>query len=145
MSEGKLYSTPRATRHEFGSEYLAGLARGPENGAQEGGGAPSLRKVGSDYVTVVGSDRKYVEVSDSFCQLVGYEREELLGMRYDELTAPNTNDIEKVFFLFGRLGYMHGLWMLVSHGGTRILVRYEAWIRSDSLIEGHMELVGAGY
>ena len=97
------------------------------------------------YITVVDRDRKYVEVSDSFCQLVGYQREELVGMRYDDLTAPNTNDIPTVFGLFQKLGYMHGLWLLVSREGTRILVRYEAWLRPDSYIEGHMEVVGAGY
>jgi len=102
-------------------------------------------EVKPQYVTVVDSDRRYVEVSDSFCQLVGYQREELVGMRYDDLTAPHTNDIPKVFALFARQGYMHGLWLLVSRGGTRILVRYESWIRPDSYIEGHMEVVGAGY
>jgi PAS domain S-box-containing protein len=97
------------------------------------------------YVTVVDSDRKYIEVSDSFCQLVGYLREELVGKRYDDFTAPHTNDILKVFALFVRQGYMHGLWLLITRGGTRILVRYEAWLRPDSYIEGHMEVVGAGY
>ena len=66
-------------------------------------------EVKPQYVTVVDRDRKYVEVSDSFCQLVGYQREELVGMRYDDLTAPNTNDIPTVFGLFQKLGYMHGL------------------------------------
>jgi PAS domain S-box-containing protein len=94
---------------------------------------------------VVDNDRNFVEVSDDFCQLVGYEREELLGRPYDELTAPNSIDIQKVFRLFARLGYKHGLWMLVSRGGMRIVVRYESWLRRDSLIEGHMELLGAGY
>jgi len=97
------------------------------------------------YVTVVDRDRKYVEVSDSFCQLVGYQREELVGKQYDDLTAPNANDIPTVFRFFQKAGYMHGMWMLVSREGTRILVRYEAWLRPDSYIEGHMEVVGAGY
>ncbi len=145
MSQGNGDSAEGAIRHEFGSEYLEGIAKNLENRAKELGDGPPLCKAECDYVTVVDSDRKFVEVSDSFCQLVGYEREELIGRRYDELTAPNTTDIQKVYFLFTRLGYMHGLWMLVSRGGTRILVRYESWLRSDSLIEGHMELVGAGY
>ncbi len=96
------------------------------------------------FVTVVDSDRRYVEVSDSFCQLVGYQREELVGKQYDDLTAPHTNDIPTVFSLFQKLGYMHGLCLLVSREGTRILVRYEAWLRPDCYIEGHMD-VGAGY
>jgi PAS domain S-box-containing protein len=86
-------------------------------------------------------DRKYVHVSDSFCKLVGYEAHELLGRRCDELTAPKTCDIPLVHNLFMRLGYMHGLWMLVHRTGGNILVRYEAWRRSDSLIESNMDLV----
>jgi PAS domain S-box-containing protein len=137
MSERKKPHTATALiRSELGNEYLSWITRNLESGDQE----PE-----SDYVTVVDHDRKFVEVSDNFCLLVGYEREELLGRRYDDLTAPNTNDIQKVFDLSTKLGIMHGLWMLVSRGGTHILVRYESRLRPDSLIEGHMELVGAGY
>jgi ABC-type antimicrobial peptide transport system permease subunit len=38
-------------------------------------------------------DRRYVEVSDSFCYLVGYRRGELIGKTYDDISAPSTNDI----------------------------------------------------
>lgn len=101
--------------------------------------------VAPDYTTVVDIEHRYIQVSDSFCRLVGYGREDLIGKKYDELSAPGTNDIPAVFDLFMRDGYMHGLWMLVHRTGTRILVRYDAWIRSDSKIESNMELVAAGY
>jgi len=42
-----------------------------------------------------------------------------------------------------KLGYLHGLWMLVTREGNWILVRYESWLRADSYIEGRMEVVGA--
>jgi hypothetical protein len=42
-----------------------------------------------------------------------------------------TSDVPVVFDLFSRLGYMHGLWVLVARKGTRILVRYEAWLRPE--------------
>jgi PAS domain S-box-containing protein len=97
-----------------------------------------------DYSVVVNSDRKYTEVSDSFCELLGYRREELLGKRYDDFTAPRTNDIPVVLELFIKSGYMHGIWVFVHRSGTKILVRYEAWIRRDGQYQGHMELLGAG-
>jgi PAS domain S-box-containing protein len=97
-----------------------------------------------DYSVVVNTDRKYTEVSDSFCKLLGYRREELLGKRYDEFTAPGTNDIPVVLELFVKSGYMHGIWVFVHRSGTKILVRYEAWIRRDGQYQGHMELLGAG-
>lgn len=104
-----------------------------------------LCEVKPQFITVVDTDGKFVQVSDSFCQLLGYQRDELIGKPYDDVTAPNTNDIPTVFRLFSELGYMHGLWMLSSRRGTHVLVRYESWIRPGSFIEGHMEIVGAGY
>jgi PAS domain S-box-containing protein len=143
MLKRKPYARPSFIRYEFEAEYPEWMRSIVKTLRQELG-APQFG-VEPQYVTVVDSDRKYVEVSDSFCQLAGYQREELVGMRYDDLTAPNTNDVPTVFGLFQKLGYMHGMWMLVSREGTRILVRYESWLRPDSYTEGHMEVVGAGY
>ena len=146
MSEGKKpYEAPSLIRREAGKKYLEWMTRNLESDSQKPRGGAAQEKRKPDYVAVVDIGRKFVEVSDNFCQLVGYEREELLGMRCDDLTAPNTVDVPKLFRLLERLGYMHGLYMLVSRGGTRIVVRYDSWLRGDSLIEGHMELVGAGY
>jgi PAS domain S-box-containing protein len=96
------------------------------------------------YAVVVDLDRRYTDVSDSFCKLLGYRREELIGKKCDEFTAPGTTDIDVVHELFANAGYMHGIWVFVNRSGTHLLVRYEAWYRSDGLIEGQMELLGAG-
>lgn len=95
--------------------------------------------------TLIDLDHKYVEVSDEFCRLVGYSRIELIGMRYDELTAPYTNDIEAVFTMFKELGHMQGLWILLNRAGERILVRYESRLREDLLIEGKLEPLDMRY
>src|SRR6266478_8064488 len=99
------------------------------------------RPAASRYTTVIDNDRKYVEVSDNFCELLGYNSEELIGKRYDEVTAANTSDIPVTSSMFKKLGYMHGLWMLVHRTGERILIRYEAWLRADSLVESNIEVV----
>jgi PAS domain S-box-containing protein len=98
-------------------------------------------RVAPIYTTVIDSDRKYIEVSNSFCELLGYKSEELIGRRFDEITAAETNDIPTIFGLFKRLGYMHGLWMFVHRTGKRILIRYESWLRADSFIETNIEVV----
>jgi len=95
--------------------------------------------------TLIDLNHKYVEVSDEFCRLVGYSRKELIGMKYDELTAPNTNNIEAVFTMFKELGHMQGLWVLLNRAGERILVRYESRLREDLLIEGNLEPLDMGY
>ena len=102
---------------------------------------PARRRVRPLCKTVVNADRRYVQVSDSFCELLGYNSEELIGKKYDEVTAPKTVDIPVTFSLFKRLGYMHGLWMLVHRTGERILIRYESWLRADSVIESNIEVV----
>jgi PAS domain S-box-containing protein len=93
------------------------------------------------YTTVVDINGKYVDVSQSFCDLVGYKREELIGTRYDHLTALNTADIPATYNLFTKLGRMQGLWVLLHRTGYRILIRYEAWLREDSYIESEIEFV----
>jgi hypothetical protein len=103
--------------------------------------APKSEEVTPAYTTVVDNNRTYVEVSQSFCDLVGYKRDELIGTRYDRLTALNTTDIPATYNLFTKLGYMQGLWVLLHRTGYRILIRYEAWLREDSHIESRIEFV----
>jgi PAS domain S-box-containing protein len=93
------------------------------------------------YTTVINGDRKYVEVSENFCELLGYTSEELIGRRFDEITAPRTTDSMTIFNLFKRLGYMQGLWMFVHRSGYRILIRYESWLRPDTNIHSNIEVV----
>jgi PAS domain S-box-containing protein len=100
-----------------------------------------LKQATPAYTTVVDKNRTYVDVSASFCDLVGYKREELIGMRYDKLTAPNTSDISATYNLFTKLGYMYGLWVLLHRAGYQILIRYEAWLRKDSYIESKIEFL----
>jgi PAS domain S-box-containing protein len=102
---------------------------------------PSKPRVAPIYTTIVDSDRRYVWVSDNFCELLGYNSDELIGKRYDEVTAPTTSDIPVTARMFKKLGYMHGLWMLIHRTGERILIRYEAWLRADSLVESNIEVV----
>jgi PAS domain S-box-containing protein len=98
-----------------------------------------------DYTVTMDLSRRHIEVSDAFCQALGYERDELIGRTFDEVTAPGTNDIPIVFELFLRNGYMHGVWVLLDRSGsTRIVVRYEAWLNPDRNIECNMELLAAG-
>jgi PAS domain-containing protein len=37
----------------------------------------------SEYAVVVDTSRRYAEVPDRFCKLLGYRRDELVGKRYD--------------------------------------------------------------
>ena len=88
--------------------------------------------------------RKFVEVSPAFCKLLGYTEAQLIGRTYDDFTVPRTNDIPTILELFLKTGYMHGIWVFGHQRGTKILVRYESFLRRDGLYQSHMELLGAG-
>jgi PAS domain S-box-containing protein len=151
MAKKKSYAPPKFSRYDSSREIptefrsAAEALRNEAEGPFILQGAPVTLQVAPDYTTVVDTNRRYIEVSDSFCQLVGYGREDLIGKTYDEVSAPSTNDIPTVFRLFIKNGYMHGLWMLVHRSGNRVLVRYEAWVRPDCQIQSNMELVAGGY
>jgi PAS domain S-box-containing protein len=135
-----------APRRAIGSEQtkiLAALDQSLDNISRPRGSRPNAH-LQPQYQVIVDANRRYVAVSESFCKLLGYQRQELIGKKYDEFTVPGTTDIPVVFELFVNAGYMHGIWVLAHRSGTHLLVRYEAWQRSDGLIEGRMELLGAG-
>src|SRR6266550_8904027 len=66
------YARPSFIRHESEAEYPE-WARSIVKTLRQELEAPQF-EVKPQYVTAVDSDRRYVEVPDSFCQLVGYQR-----------------------------------------------------------------------
>jgi PAS domain S-box-containing protein len=107
-------------------------------------GADHSARVQPEYVAVFNRKRKFVEVSPSFCKLLGYSEDELIGQRYDEITARRTNHIPMTWKLLVSSGYQFGIWVLVNRTGTKLFVRYETFERDDGLFQTHMELLAAG-
>jgi PAS domain S-box-containing protein len=101
-------------------------------------------RVQPDYIAVVNHRRKFVEVSPSFCKLLGYTEEELLGRTYDEFTVPRTHHIPIMWGLLQKNRYMQGIWVFAHRTGTKLFVRYEVFDRDEEHFEAHMELLGAG-
>ena len=101
-------------------------------------------RVQPEYVSVVDEKQKFVEVSPSFCKLLGYTEEQLLGRSFVEVTAPRTVNIPVIWKLFTWTERMVGIWVFAHRTGTKLFVRYEAFHREDGLYEAHMELLAAG-
>ncbi len=94
MGQKKFYVPPRLTAYDpAGFPELVKLFQGDLIRAH----------VPATYTTIVDQDRKFIEVSDSFSKLLGYKREELIGIQYDHLTVPNTTDIPTTQSLVVRL------------------------------------------
>ena len=101
-------------------------------------------RVFPEYVAVVNERRRFVNVSPSFCKLLGYSEEELLGHTLDEFTVPGTNHIPILWQLFIANQYLQGIWVFQHRRGTKLFVRFEAFAREDELHEARMQLLGAG-
>lgn len=85
---------------------------------------------------------EFLEMSEEFCALVGYSRDELQGKPIDWLTAPETVHIPRHRAAVFRFGSCRALWMFVHREGRPILVRYEWRLLSGLSIEMTVEALG---
>ena len=99
----------------------------------------------SNCMILLDLERRFMEVSDGSCKLTGYSRGQLIGLKHDELIAPDTAEIGKPNDPFTMTGCSEGLWLLVCREGTRILVHYESHMRIDYLLQIEIRVIGAGY
>lgn len=89
------------------------------------------RAFSSDYIAVVDEKRRYVDVTDDVCKLVGYEKEELLRMTIDALTHPSVSNAPELFEQYLRDGFQEGNFVLKHKSGAPVRIRYRAKILKD--------------
>jgi len=53
---------------------------------------------GSVGLSVTGADRKWIELNQKFCQMLGYKKEELIGHSWSEFTHPDDQTADNVLF-----------------------------------------------
>ncbi len=75
-------------------------------------------------IFVLGEDRKYVAVNRTACELLGYERSELLALDPAEV-APES-DVDARFEELGRTGQLSGTVKLRKKSGELVGVTYRA-------------------
>jgi len=89
-------------------------------------------EIDGQYVVFVDADRRYVEVTDGVCQLLGYSREELLAKTIDEITAPELRaQVPETFRQYINQGGLEGRHALLAKDGRRIAIRYESKVYPD--------------
>jgi len=141
-AEKKDYATPMLARFATSSD-VPDLVRNLLS-AEARAKLPSIAEhpeLQGECLALMDGQRRYVDVNDRFCQLLGYKREDLLGRRYDDLTLPNTIDVDRQFQSFLRTGESQGLWMASSRHGIPVLFRYRARILPDACIGTELEPV----
>jgi PAS domain-containing protein len=123
---------------------IASLSALSENHTDTRIGPEQCVRIRSDIVTVINAKRKFVHVTPSFCKMLGYAEDELIGKPYDEVTVPGTNHIPITWQIFLKTGYNFGIWVFAHKTGTKLFVRFESFARADGLYETHLELLAAG-
>jgi PAS domain S-box-containing protein len=89
-------------------------------------------EIDGDYVVFVDANRRYVEVTDGVCRLLGYSREELLAKTIDDIADPELRaQVPKTFGEYVKQGEMEGTYSLLGKDGTRIPIRYQAKVYPD--------------
>jgi PAS domain S-box-containing protein len=79
------------------------------------------------YVAFVDEQRKYLDVTDGVCELLGYSRSELLAMRIDEVTAPEMrSNTRPLFEQYLQDGLQRGSYILLHRNGNEIPITYIA-------------------
>ncbi|HZU22416.1 MAG TPA: PAS domain S-box protein [Terriglobales bacterium] len=88
-------------------------------------------EVAGDYVMYVDADRRYICVTDGVCDLLGYDREDLLGMSIDDVTYPKSADVPAQFEAYRRDGEQHGRFLLRHRSGSPVAVGFAARVLPD--------------
>lgn len=79
------------------------------------------------YVAFVDEQRRYVDVTDGVCELLGYRRSELLKMRIDDVTAPvMRSQAPPLFEQYLADGLQRGSYVLLHRSGYEIPITYIA-------------------
>jgi PAS domain S-box-containing protein len=89
-------------------------------------------EIDGKYVAFVDANRRYVEVTDGVCQLLGYSREELLAKTIDDISAPELRPlVPEIFRQYIESGGLEGQHSLLAKDGRHILIRYQSKVYPD--------------
>jgi PAS domain S-box-containing protein len=92
---------------------------------QTDGGSHVHQEFLGEYVVFVNSERRYIEVTDGVCELLGYSREELLSKKIDDITAPElAPEVNTKFERYVADGRMEGNYALLAKDGHRVPIHF---------------------
>lgn len=103
--------------------------------------ARSHHGAGSDgkYVVVADLHRNYTFATDPVCELLGYDRANLLELRIDDVVDGSTHVTAPLFQKFVAQGEQTGRITLRHRSGKRVPVKYWSRVEPDGCVIAHWE------
>ena len=98
---------------------------------------PELQK---EYVIFADSSRRYLDCSDGICQLLGYDRMELIGMTIDDVSF-SPDRTPGLFEKFLKRGEQDGEYVLRHKSGRPVLITYHSYAFADGCLAAVWEPV----
>lgn len=97
-------------------------------------------EISGEYVVFVDANRRYVDVTEGVCSLLGYSRAELLGKTIDDITAPEIKEsIPGTFNQYVNSGGLSGEFLLLARNGRKVPIRYDARVFPDGCLVARWE------
>jgi PAS domain S-box-containing protein len=97
-----------------------------------------------DRVVFVDQSRRYIEASPKACELIGYERLELLGKRIEDVSAPDSEFVKKKFEQYVADGKQDGVFVLKHKNGRSVPIQYRSFVLPDGCMAAQWEPLDAG-
>ncbi len=101
-------------------------------------GRHSHPELEGDCLAWANAERRYIEVSDGYCRLLGYSREELLSKSIDDVSAEPIS-VPDIFQNYVQKGRLEGTHVLQHRDGRRVPIRFRAFVFPDGCMASRME------
>jgi len=88
-------------------------------------------ELAAECVMFVNAQRRYTEVTEAACRLLGYRRAELLGLTIEDISMPGPSEVQRLFTEYRQEGAQRGRFVLRHKSGRPVPVQYEALVLDD--------------
>ena len=94
----------------------------------------------SKLVVYSDAERHLIHVSDGVCQLLDYHREELIGMRIDDISEAPSRAVVQKFKDYVHEGGQSGPYALKKRTGEKVVIQYKAQVLEDGCMVSEWEV-----
>jgi PAS domain S-box-containing protein len=95
----------------------------------------------SDCVVFVDQERRYIEVTEKAGSLIGYSRQEMLGLRIEDISVPDQDEVRQKFSKYLSDREQQGVFLLRHKDGHTVPIRYRSHVLPDGCMAAEWELL----